>query len=117
IIAMREAGMLAPGKKPTAKDFERYAAYQTAQSAMLKGAMLTKDLSALEELGGIGGFVTAVLTDPKAKATQKAVAIQSAVAIYKLAPTIIGKGIEPDNIVTFSDEELDEVAGELGGDE
>ncbi|MBA1495943.1 hypothetical protein G9G90_28545 [Klebsiella pneumoniae] len=109
--------MLAPGKKPTAKDFERYAAYQTAQSAMLKGAMLTKDLSALEELGGIGGFVTAVLTDPKAKATQKAVAIQSAVAIYKLAPTIIGKGIEPDNIVTFSDEELDEVAGELGGDE
>lgn len=121
VAAMRSAGMLAPGKKPTAKDFERYAAFQTAQSAMLKGVMLTKDLSALEQLGGLGGLVVATLTNPAAKATQKAFAMQQAGNIYKLAPTLVNgsyaKEGEPENIYTLSNDELDDVASELGGDE
>lgn len=120
VDAMRKAGMLAPGKKPTARDFERYAAFQTAQSAMLKGAMLTKDLSALEQLGGLGGLVVATLTNPAAKATQKAFAMQQAGNIYKLAPTLVNGGYakesEQEGVYFLSDEQLDEIARDLGGD-
>lgn len=121
IIEMRKAGMLAPGKKPTARDFERFAAFQTAQSAMLKGAMLTKDLSALEQLGGLGGLVVTVLTDPKSKATQKAFAMQQAGQIYKLAPTLVNGGYakegDPENVFVVPDAALDDIARDLGGDE
>ena len=119
IFEMRAKGILPPGKKPRAKHFETLAALKNAEVAARRADMMSKDLAAIEAIGGMGGLIVATMTDPKAKATQKQGALQQAGNLYRLAPQLVNgqyaKQGEEDNLFSLSTDELKAIQRELGG--
>jgi hypothetical protein len=118
IFEMRAKGILPPGKRPRAKHFETLAALKNAEVSARRADMMSKDLAAIEAIGGMGGLIVATMTDPKAKATQKQGALQQVGNLYRLAPQLVNgqyaKQGEEDNIFSLSPDELRAIQRELG---
>lgn len=116
---MRKLGMLPPGVKPKTKHFNMLAAYRNSQAAQLRAASIARDLSAFEAVGGVGAQIMATLSNPKAKATERAIALQAMIQITKAAPVVMSAGrVEPEEDSPFliDDSELDGILEEFGGE-
>lgn len=86
---MRKLGILPPGVKPKAKHFNMLAAYQNSNAAKMRATSVARDLAAFESVGGMGAQVLATLNNPKAKATERAIALQAMIQITKSAPLVV----------------------------
>jgi len=119
IREMRKLGILPPGTKPKAKHFNMLAAYQNSIAAKTRATSTARDLAAFESVGGIGAQILAVLQNPKAKATERANAIQGMIQIAKSAPLVVSAAridLDEDNAFVIDDSELDRVIQEFGGE-
>lgn len=117
IKLMRALGILPPGAKPKTKHFNLLAAHHNGMAAAGRAIGVQRDLAAFEQVGGAGAAIMAVLTNPKAKATERAIALQAMIQITKAAPMIVsGARIEPDedNAFVIDDNELDSILDEFG---
>ncbi|MBF4178897.1 hypothetical protein [Lelliottia nimipressuralis] len=113
---MRKLGILPPGVKPKAKHFNMLAAYQNSNAAKMRATSVARDLAAFESVGGMGAQVLATLNNPKAKATERAIALQAMIQITKSAPMVVSAArIEPDDESPFliDDSELDGIMSEF----
>lgn len=114
---MRKLGILPPGSKPKAKHFNMLAAYQNSNAAKARATSTARDLAAFESVGGIGAQILAVLQNPKAKATERANAIQGMIQITKSAPLVVSATpvlSDDDNSFLIDDSELDGIVEEFG---
>lgn len=119
IRLMRSLGILPPGAKPKTKHFNLLAAHHNGMAAAGRAISVQRDLAAFEQVGGAGAAIMAVLTNPKAKATERAIALQAMIQITKAAPMIVSAArIEPDedNAFIIDDTELDNILQEFGGE-
>lgn len=116
---MRKLGILPPGVKPKAKHFNMLAAYQNSRAAQSRASSIARDLAAFESVGGVGAQALATLNNPKAKATERAIALQAMIQITKAAPVVMSAGrVEPDEDSPFmiDDSELDSIMEQFGGE-
>lgn len=114
---MRSLGFLPPGAKPKAKHFQQLAAFQNSQAAAARAIGAQRDLAAFESVGGVGAQIIAVLNNPKAKATERAIALQGMIQTIKSAPQVMATGaVIMDEADTFliEDHELDGIIEEFG---
>lgn len=113
---MRALGILPPGAKPKTKHFNLLAAHHNGMAAAGRAISVQRDLAAFESVGGAGAAIMAVLNNPKAKATERAIALQAMVQIAKSAPQIVSATpiqTDDDNSFLIDDSELDEIVGEF----
>lgn len=119
IRLMRALGILPPGAKPKTKHFNLLAAHHNGMAAAGRAIAVQRDLAAFEQVGGAGAAIMATLTNPKSKATERAIALQAMIQITKSAPQIVSAArIDPDQENTFliDDTELDGIIAEFGGE-
>lgn len=114
---MRVLGWLAPGAKPKAKHFHKLAAFQNSQAAAARAIGAQRDLAAFEAVGGVGAQILAVLSNPKAKATERAIALQGMIQTIKAAPQVVSAEpihLDEDDSFAIDDAEIDEIIREYG---
>lgn len=117
IKIMRQVGLLPPGAKPKAKHFNQLAAFQNAQAAAARAIGIQRDLAAFESVGGVGATIIATLNNPKAKATERAIALQGMIQTIKAAPSVMASGavvMDDDQSFLIDDNELDGIIQEFG---
>ncbi|ASG63952.1 hypothetical protein CEW81_18360 [Kluyvera genomosp. 3] len=76
-------------------------------------------MAAFESVGGVGAAIMATLTNPKAKATERAIALQAMIQVTKSAPQVVsGSRIatDEDNPFLIDENEIDSILAEFGGD-
>ncbi|GDX06352.1 hypothetical protein BSPA111_25610 [Buttiauxella sp. A111] len=114
---MRALGFLPPGAKPKAKHFQQLAAFQNSQAAAARAISAQRDLAAFESVGGVGAQIIAVLNNPKAKATERAIALQGMIQTIKSAPQVMTSGpvvLDENDTFLIDDHELDGILEEFG---
>lgn len=115
---MRSLGILPPGAKPKTKHFNLLAAHHNGVAAAARAISVQRDLAAFESVGGVGATILAVLQNPKAKATERAIALQAMVQTAKSAPQVVAAtpiGDDNENSFLIDDSELDAIEREFGG--
>lgn len=116
---MRTLGILPPGAKPKTKHFNLLAAHHNGMAAAGRAISVQRDLAAFESVGGVGAAIMATLTNPKAKATERAIALQAMIQVTKSAPQIVSASrvaTDEDNPFLIDDSELDALLAEFGGE-
>lgn len=118
IRLMRSLGILPPGAKPKTKHFNMLAAHHNGVAAANRAVSIQRDLAAFEQAGGIGAAILATLNNPKAKATERAIALQAMIQITKSAPQIVAAmpvSTDDDTSFLIDDNELDAIEREFSG--
>lgn len=119
IKLMRALGILPPGAKPKTKHFNLLAAHHNGMAAAGRAISVQRDLAAFESVGGVGAAIMATLTNPKAKATERAIALQAMIQVTKSAPQVVSAArlaTEEDNPYLIDDNEVDSIIREFGGE-
>ncbi len=114
---MRTLGILPPGAKPKTKHFNLLAAHHNSMAAANRAISVQRDLAAFESVGGVGAAIMTTLTNPKAKATERAIALQAMIQVTKSAPQVVsGSRIatDEDNPFLIDENELDAILSEFG---
>lgn len=117
---MRKLGILPPGAKPKTKHFNLLAAHHNGMAAANRAISAQRDLAAFESAGGAGAMIMAILSNPAAKATERAYALQAMTQIAKAAPQIVSAAkVAEDEGNTFmiEDSELEAIEAEFGAGE
>ena len=116
---MRGLGILPPGAKPKTKHFNLLAAHHNGMAAAGRAISVQRDLAAFESVGGVGAAIMATLTNPRAKATERAIALQAMIQVTKSAPQVVSGArlvAEEDNPYLIDDNEVDAIMREFGGE-
>jgi hypothetical protein len=118
IRLMRNLGILPPGAKPKTKHFNLLAAHYNSAAAATRAVSAQRDLAAFEQAGGAGAVIMAILNNPSAKATERAIALQAMGQMIKAAPQVVAAmpaGNGEDESYLIDDHELAAIEAEFAG--
>ncbi|MDH1795883.1 hypothetical protein OGX97_07765 [Citrobacter sp. Cpo061] len=115
---MRALGILPNGATPKTKHFNMLAAHHNGVAAANRAISIQRDLAAFEQAGGIGAAIMATLNNPKAKATERAYALQAMIQLTKAAPQVVAATpvtTDDDTSFLIDDNELAAIEREFSG--